>query len=78
MRIEIVDIYKEFSLPRPQTGAGRLTCYISRSPDNISPGRQRPGVLILPGGGYGHTSTREGEPVALRYLARGWQAFVRE
>ena len=78
MRIEIVDIYKEFSLPRPQTGAGRLTCYISRSPDNISPGRQRPGVLILPGGGYGHTSTREGEPVALRYLARGWQAFVLE
>ena len=33
-------------------------------------------VLILPGGGYNHVSDREAEPVALRFLARGWCAFV--
>ena len=36
----------------------------------------RPGVLVIPGGGYGHVSAREGEPVALRFLARGYHAFV--
>lgn len=36
----------------------------------------RPAVLIIPGGAYEHCSTREGEPVALRFLAAGYQAFV--
>lgn len=76
MRVEIVDLYKIFSLT-PQPGAvGRLTCYLGASPDNIGPGRRRPAVLILPGGAYAYTSTREAEPVALRYLARGYNAFV--
>jgi len=33
-------------------------------------------VLVLPGGGYFHTSDREAEPVALAYLAEGFNAFV--
>ena len=36
----------------------------------------RPGVLVLPGGGYMFCSDREAEPVALPYLAAGFQAFV--
>lgn len=36
----------------------------------------RPAVLILPGGGYEHVSRRESEPVALYFLAKGYQAFV--
>lgn len=35
-----------------------------------------PAVLICPGGGYGNLSNREGEPIALAYLARGFAAFV--
>ncbi len=38
--------------------------------------RLRPAVIICPGGGYGYTSDREAEPVALRYLAAGFHAFV--
>lgn len=38
--------------------------------------QQRPAVIVCPGGGYGFTSKREGEPVALQYNARGFQAFV--
>ena len=31
----------------------------------------RPAVVICPGGGYGHIAHREGEPVAMKYLAMG-------
>ncbi len=36
----------------------------------------RPAVLVCPGGGYLYCSAREGEPVALRYAAAGFHAFV--
>ncbi len=38
--------------------------------------QKRPAILICPGGGYGHTSDREAEPIAMRYLAAGYHAFV--
>lgn len=78
MRIEIVDLYKTFSVTPADGAVGRLTCYLGSSPINIGSGRRCPAVLILPGGAYAYTSTREAEPVALRYLARGWNAFVLE
>lgn len=37
---------------------------------------ERPAVLVCPGGGYVYCSPREGEPVALRYAASGFHAFV--
>lgn len=36
----------------------------------------RPAVLIFPGGGYTMVSDREGEPIAMQFLARGFNAFV--
>ena len=36
----------------------------------------RPAVLICPGGGYVYCSPREAEPVALRYAAKGFHAFI--
>ncbi len=36
----------------------------------------RPAMLILPGGGYHGVSPREGEPIALAFMARGYNAFV--
>lgn len=36
----------------------------------------RRAILILPGGGYHGVSPREGEPIALAFLARGYNAFV--
>lgn len=38
--------------------------------------RRRPLVLILAGGAYSYRSKREGEPVALYFLSRGYQAFI--
>lgn len=37
---------------------------------------KRPAVVIFPGGGYEYCSDREGEPIALQYLAAGYAAFV--
>ncbi len=36
----------------------------------------RPGVLVIPGGGYGMCSDREAEPIALAFLSKGYAAFV--
>ena len=37
----------------------------------------RKAILVIPGGGYGCIcSDREGEPIALAFLARGYNAFV--
>lgn len=38
--------------------------------------KKRPAVVICPGGGYVYCSPREAEPVALRYAARGFHAFI--
>ena len=49
-------------------------------PDNISEmGRQdqrHPCLLVIPGGGYGMVSQREGEPIALHFLPEGFNVFV--
>lgn len=37
---------------------------------------RRPMILIFPGGGYAFTADREAEPIALRFLALGYQACV--
>lgn len=38
--------------------------------------KKRPVMLIIPGGGYRFVSRREAEPLALRMLPRGFNAFV--
>ncbi|MBQ9071318.1 MAG: alpha/beta hydrolase [Clostridia bacterium] len=37
----------------------------------------RDAILVIPGGGYGNVCTdREGEPIALEFFSRGYNAFV--
>lgn len=37
----------------------------------------RPAILVIPGGGYAKVCTdREGEPIALEFFAKGYNAFV--
>lgn len=38
--------------------------------------KKRPLILVFPGGSFDHLSLREGEPVALAYVARGFNAAV--
>lgn len=59
----------------PLPSGASLHSYIHSRLDDAEP-YKRPCVLIIPGGGYDHVSRRESEPVALEFLARGYQAFV--
>lgn len=76
MRIEVIDLYKVFSTCPPAGGQAQLKAWIPDTPLAISACRHRPAVLILPGGGYEHVSPREAEPVALRFVSKGYVAFV--
>ena len=71
MHIETI----ELSMPDYGETAPALTAYVQ---DNIpaQAGRLRPAAIICPGGGYHMCSPREGEPVALELVSRGFQAFV--
>ncbi len=53
-----------------------LTAYILDSSDEMPNMKLRPGVLVLPGGGYYGCSDREAEPIAMAFLAEGYNAFV--
>lgn len=37
---------------------------------------KRPAVVVCPGGGYTHCSTRESDPVAVRFMAAGYAVFT--
>lgn len=53
-----------------------LTAYVcdpSREMPNMD---TRPAMLVLPGGAYRFCSDREAEPIALEYIAKGYNAFV--
>lgn len=53
-----------------------MTAYLLDSPEEFRNIQKRPAVLIFPGGGYYMTSDREAEPIAMAYLAEGYNAFV--
>ncbi len=76
MEFRIVDLYQSLEIPAPEGTSAVLRCYVQHTAGEIGKGRIHPGILILPGGGYSHVSEREAEPIALRCLAKGWNAFV--
>lgn len=53
-----------------------LTTYVLADSPELLNGKKRPAVLICPGGAYLSCSDREAEPVALRFAAMGYHAFV--
>jgi acetyl esterase/lipase len=71
-------IYKE--IPVQVEGSAdyaRLQVYIQDTPhDGSLKIEKRPLIIICPGGGYERTSFREGEPIALHFLSKGYHACV--
>lgn len=53
-----------------------LYTYIWENSAEMDPKRIRPAVVICPGGGYGMTSDREAEAVALQLMSAGFHVFV--
>ncbi len=72
----IGDIHQE-TIPILNSTKIRLTAYISPA-GNDSPDQRKPAILILPGGAFLFCAPSEGEPVAMRFLEQGYQAFVLE
>jgi acetyl esterase/lipase len=54
----------------------RVECYVLKDSPEFQTGVRRPAVIVCPGGAYLGTSDREAEPVALRFAAAGYHAFV--
>jgi len=77
-------IYEKFYLTQhfPQLKEGtagwepNVTVYVPDNLPEIFPEGKRPAIIICPGGGYGFTSDREAEPVALSFLSANYNVFV--
>lgn len=70
MNYQICDVRNEASLDDV-----KLTLYLLDDSPDI-PIHRRPVIIICPGGGYGFTSDREAEIVALQFTAMGYHAAV--
>lgn len=55
-----------------------LTAYIAGTSGEMPFNEKRKALLVIPGGGYHWCSDREGDPVALHFLAQGFNTFVLE
>lgn len=53
-----------------------MECLIPANFDEFSKGRKRPAIVVIPGGGYSMRSDREGEPIALQFIAEDIAAFI--
>lgn len=76
LQVSLIDLYTHYGINKHEDKAGNLSCIFHSTSKEISQDRRRPAVLILPGGGYSKTSAREVEPIALRFVARGYVAFI--
>ena len=74
VRKEAVMIHEKIKL-FPDNDRVVLTTYLANDHEHYS-SHVRPGMLVFPGGGYSNTSCREAEPIALAYVAAGFQVFV--
>lgn len=70
MKYKVFDMTVEGSVGNPT-----LTTYIIDTPEGLLV-TERPFVVVCPGGGYNHISPREGEYLALQFLAMGYHAAV--
>ena len=71
-----VPTIERFTLTETKDKKITLTAYIAGATPDVPPSLKRKAVLICPGGSYRYCSNTEGEPVALAYLAAGFNTFV--
>ena len=53
-----------------------LTAYLQETGGRFAYISARPGMLIIPGGGYQYCSEREADPPAMAFLKAGFQVFI--
>lgn len=74
MKVYQVDLAKEYAFLQ----GGALDCIVTEYPyDDVKPETWAlPALVVVPGGGYGVTSKREGFPIATAFMAKGFQTFI--
>ncbi len=55
---------------------GKLYTYLWSGSQELAAGKERPLILMCPGGGYRRTSDREAEPMALTFMAMGYHVAI--
>lgn len=73
--INITPDYSKAGLNHSGT-TSTLTTYILDLDKSVKGDYKRPLILVCPGGGYVHLSSREGEPIAVKMNALGYHACV--
>ena len=68
MRTEVITLNEERKVT--------LTAYLQGVGGEFRYVTKRPAIVILPGGAYQYCSEREADPVAMPYLAAGFQVFI--
>ena len=72
MQIEKICLDEQYRIQ-----GGEVTALLRESPfDWEWDAWKRPALIVVPGGGYGMVSKREADPVAFRFLAKGFQVFI--
>ncbi len=71
----IIKLKEEFPCLKSQQEP-ELHCFINDVAPRMEENRKIPAMLIAPGGGYCNVSSREGEPIAFKYLMEGFSCFV--
>ena len=67
---------KMINMTCPGHPEATLEGYILDCEISLGQEKRRPAIVVCPGGGYLYCSPREGEPIALRYAASGFHAFI--
>ncbi len=75
MTVKQINLSKEYGIP----GNAKLDIYLHEMPNEIRGKKytlNRRAMVVVPGGGYAMVSVREGEPIAIDFFNRGYNAFV--
>ena len=59
----------------PQSGV-TMTCYLLKASDDMPAMKEKPMVIVCPGGGYQFRSDREAEPIATQLMAAGMHVGI--
>lgn len=80
MHHEIIHLSDRFLFLSKDGCDPTLTVYIPRSYSPVEMtsrvDTRRPCILLCPGGAYQHVADREGEPIAMHFLAEGYCVFI--
>lgn len=71
MQYKIIDVKV-----KDTAASAKLYTYFLDNSEEIDLNRVRPAILLCPGGGYRMTSDREAEPIAMKFLAEGFQVAI--